>query len=298
MMTPHVDKVNRRQWFYLSGLSLAGCGEKSPAPVAATGEATKAGPFTVKIPEAWAEGVIVQKVPMKPLYNVEDWKSYQEDPQLILKPHYGCRPEHWAIRIPAALPKGFEVDMSEAGDDPAAPQILVHKASEWAVVQTDGKHEETPAPQLLRQMRADINAALTGDDKNISPAFMDAALTFQCLRKRVDFAGGFGIRMLCQWTIEPELMRKQELHYLFVGLSDDHTCQLIATFPVDLPGLPGEGSEEEHLGKSSSREGFTADFNSYEATAKKWLEEHQAQITPALAELDAMISGIAAKTWG
>ena len=277
---------------------MAGCGRKSPTPEASAGEMTKAGPFTVKIPEKWAQGVIVEKIPLKPLYTTEEWKDYQKDPQLILKPHYGCRPEHWAIRIPAALPKGFKVDLSEAGDDPTAPQILIHKASEWTLVHTDGKHEEKPAPQLLRQMRADIDAALTGEDKNLSPAFMDAALTFQCLRKRVDFGGGFGIRMLCQWTIEPELMRKQELHYLFVGLSDDHTCQIIATFPIDLPGLPGEGPEEEHLGKSSSREGFTADFDGYEAAATKWLEEHQAEITPGLAELDAMIASITAKTWG
>jgi len=277
---------------------MAGCGRKSPTPEASAGEMTKAGPFTVKIPEKWAQGLIVEKIPLKPLYSDEEWKAYQEYRQLILKPHYGCRPEHWAIRIPAALPKGFKVDLSEAGDDPAAPQILIHKASEWTLVHTDGKHEEKPAPQLLRQMRADIDAALTGEDKNLSPAFMDAALTFQCLRKRVDFGGGFGIRMLCQWTIEPELMRKQELHYLFVGLSDDHTCQIIATFPIDLPGLPGEGPEEEHLGKSSSREGFTADFDGYEAAATKWLEEHQAEITPGLAELDAMIASITAKTWG
>ena len=30
----------------------------------------------------------------------------------------------------------------------------------------------------------------------------------------------------------------------------NNSCQIVATFPVDLPGLPGEGADTEHLGFS------------------------------------------------
>lgn len=296
--------MNRRQWLYMTGLSVAGSGPS----VLATGENTPlpVGPFSITLPQLWREGAVIEKVPLKPLYTGEEWQASGKAPETngtlppgILKPHYRCRPEHWALRLPATVPDGITVELKEAGGNPEAPQVLIHKASEWAVVLTDGKHQEEKSGELLGRLRQNMDVELTADGKHFTPAFMDGALTFRCLKKRLDFEGGHGVRMLCQWTIEPDLIRKQRLHYLFVGMSDDNSCQIIATFPLNLPGLPEEeDTAAEHLGRSISRyEELVKGYDSYLDDARKWLAAHQGEIVPSLKHLDAAIASLSVKSW-
>lgn len=257
----------------------------------------KAGAFAVTIPAVWQKSTIIEKVPIKPLYNKEDWKAYQADKYRILKPGYGCRPQHWALRFPAALPKGVVFDRENSGENEGAPQILIHKADEWGVAFTDGIHEKDKAGELVQTLRLEMDEVLQKDNPHVSPAFMDASLTFMCLKRRIDFTGGHGVRLVAQWTIEAELMRLGGLHYLFLGMSDDSTCQIIATFPLGLPGLPtSEGSE--HLGWSMERYGeLTKGFDRYEADAIGWLEKNEPKITPSLQTLDAVMQSLVAKSW-
>jgi len=276
----------------LGVLTLAGCDHGK-----AQATDLKAGPFAVTVPAEWAKKAIIEKVPLHPLYSHEQWKAFQENPKDRDKPSYICRPEHWALRLPSALPKGVRFDRENAGGDPTAPHILIHKAREWAVAFTDGVHEVTKAADLLRSLRKDMDLALTHDDLRLSPGYMDASLTFMCLKRRIDFTGGHGVRLVAQWTIEPELMRLGELHYLFLGMSDDSTCQIIATFPLSLPGLPTR-DDKSHLGQTTDKYAVLSEsFDDYEADAKRWLEENAQKITPSLQTLDGMMESLVASHW-
>lgn len=285
--------MKRRTWLQTGSLALLGCNKNPQAATAAL----KAGPSSVNVPTEWLKTAIVEDVPLKPLYSSAEWKDFQSDKKHRLKPGYGCRPRHWALRFPAAAPTGIYIDWKEAGEDHVAPQILIHKADEWSVAFTDGVHEETKSADLLHALRSDIDAALTQDHLHLSPAFMDASLTFQCLKRRIEFKGGHGIRLVAQWSMEAELMLMGELHYLFLGISDDNTCQIIATFPLSLPGLPARG-DKTHLGRSLERYGeFERGFNQYEAEAKRWLETHAAEITPSVQTLDSVMQSLVATHW-
>lgn len=287
--------MKRRHFIHLGAASLAACGHSRAA--GETDTVTKAGPFSVALPEKWRASAIIEKKPISPLYDEESWKGYQKDKSHVLKPGYSSRPQHWAIRIPAALPEGISFDKENPDDDPTAPQILIHKADEWGVAFTDGKHQPEPVADTIRSLRGKMDAALKSDDLHLSPGYMDASLTFQCLKRRIDFTGGHGIRLIAQWTIEPYLMKLGELHYLFLGMSEDNSCQIIATFPLNLPGLPGE-KERSHLGRSIEDYGkFSEGYDGYITDAKKWLEQHAEKITPSLETLDKMMTSLVAKTW-
>jgi hypothetical protein len=285
--------MNRRNLLKLGTLTLVGCNySKKPQNTV-----LKAGPFSLTVMSEWAHAAVIEKVPIQPLYSHEAWKAYQENVRYSLKASYMCRPEHWALRLPSALPKGVLFDRQNSGDDSTAPQILIHKASEWAVAFTDGVHEETKTAELLANMRKDMDQSLTRDDPHLSPGFMDASLTFMCLKRRIDFTGGHGVRLLVQWTIEPDLMRLGELHYLFLGMSDDNSCQIIATFPLGLPGLPSS-DDKKHLGRSiENYADLSKSFDLYEADAKHWLEQHVLEITPSLQSLDEMMKSLVASHW-
>ena len=81
-------------------------------------------------------------------------------------------------------------------------------------------------------------------------------------------------------------------------MSDDDTCQIIATFPVHLPGLPDGEPEAEHLGHSMKRyEELSRDLDAYESDAKAWLEQHAAELSPGLDVLDDMMRSLVVRHW-
>lgn len=288
--------MNRRHWLQLSSAALACAGHSARSAPSAT-TTLKAGAFSVDVPAGWAKTAVIEKVPLMPLYDADEWKKLQEDPSFRKKPGYICRPRHWAVRLPAALPQGMPADLQNAGDDATAPQILIHKASEWATAFTDGRQEQPNSKRLLSQMRSSMDAALTKDDPHLSPGYMDASMIFMCLKQKVEFEGGHGVRLLGQWTNDADIMRRGSLHYLFLGMSKDSSCQIIATFPVDLPGLPAADGTD-HLGRSIKRhEEFNPGRDAYEKEAKQWLEKNAATITPSLETLDAMMSSLVVRTW-
>lgn len=299
--------MTRRQWLYLSSLSLAACKEE-PKAAPASSQASKdsgplkAGPFSVTVPAEWRASAIVEKVPLHPLYSEEAWQAYKKDNSYVLKPYYACRPEHWAIRLPAALPKGIDFNSKDPDDDPTAPQILIHRMDQWSVAATDGKVQEREkyfTPEYLRQ---GMEGLLSGEGPSPGPGYMDGMIPYRCVPKRIDFDGGYGVRVISEWELEADLMTKGDLHYLFYGLSGDNSCQIIATFPIDLPGLPesdppGE-PKAEHLGRSMARyEDLDKNFEAYVADAEKWVALHQAEITPNLDTLDAMLRSLVVKSW-
>jgi hypothetical protein len=298
-----IPSMNRRSWIGLSSAALLGC-QKRKAPTAAApksipdAQEVHAGPFSVRVPEDWAKTAVIKQVPMHPLYTAEEWKQTRTEKDFVLKPGYHNRPLHWAIRLPAATPEGIEIHPDEADDDAVAAQILIHKADEWGSIMTDGSEGREKSAGMLAALRKQMEEATKGGDDLVSPAFMDAHLGFRIMKKRLDFYGGHGVRMLAQWMIEPNLMRKGELHYLFVGMSEDNTCQIIATFPLSLPGLPGDDHEAEHLGRSLKRyDELNQNSEAYEKDATEWLERHAAEITPRLDTLDEMLKSLVARRW-
>lgn len=285
--------MKRRYFIQLGMAGLAGCGKGGRESTTVL----KAGPFAVTVPVNWSKSAIIEKVPLHPLYPPEYWKLYQEDKRNEFKPYYLCRPEHWAIRLPAALPAGHPGTDENVGDDPTAPQILIHKANEWSVAGTDGKHEEMNTAEMIRSMRGKMETAMTHDESDLSPAFTHGSLDFRCLKRRIDFAGGHGIRLVAQRNYETDLMRFGQLHYLFLGMSDDDSCQIIATFPLNLPGLP-KPEEKTHLGRSiANYDDLSNNYDQYISDAKKWLEQNADKITPSLRTLDQMLESLVARRW-
>lgn len=286
--------MKRRHFINLGLAGLAGCGKEQAKNVLIDPVC----PFPVTIPEEWRESAVIEKVPMIPLFSREGWKAYQNDKSLNLKPGYNIRPQHWAIRLPGALPEGIPFHLESAGDNPTAPQILIHKADEWSVVWTDGEYEEDPKiATTLRSMREGMDATLTQDNRRFSPCYVDGSLDFRCLKRRLEFSGGHGVRLVAQWMIEAELMRFGRLHYVFVGMSDDNSVQIVATFPINLPGLP-DPDEKNHLGRSlQDYPEFSKSFGDYASDSVKWLEQHADEITPSLRDLDEMIQSIVAPGW-
>jgi hypothetical protein len=272
---------------------LVGCSESRQA----SGVLVNAGPFAVTVSKNWNQTAIVEKVPIQALYSREGWNDYLKDRQNIMKPYYACRPQHWAIRFPSALPGGIPFDRNMAGDDETAPQILIHKADEWGLAFTDGEHEERKVADELLSLRKNMDAAMVDGSPFYPPGYMDASLTFVCLKQRIDFAGGHGIRLVTQWTMEPTLMGLGALHYLFLGMSDDNSCQIIATFPLDLPGLPRR-EDKNHLGRSTENyDEFSRKFEDYVEDAKKWLEMNENEITPSLLDLDKVMQSLVVSHW-
>lgn len=278
----------------LTGLTgLASCGKSRQA----SDISVKAGPFVVTVPEHWSKTAMVDQVPIRPVYLPKEWEEFQKDKQHILKPDYQCRPRHWALRFPAALPEGIDFDPKNAGNDPTAPQILIHKADEWGLAFTDGEHGVSDSADVPLTLRKNMDAAMADASRFDSPAFMDASPTFNSLKRRVDFSGGRGIRWVTQWTIEPALMKLGQLHYLFLGMSDDNSCQIIATFPLNLPGLP-TAQDNTHLGhKIGNHDEFSENYHEYVEDAKKWLETNQHEITPSLQALDQVMRSLVVSRW-
>lgn len=279
------------------GLSLATCGLHAQS-AASDGQIILAGPFKVTAPLNWAATAYAEKIAAKPLYSEAAWKSFQQDPRYALKPGYATRPEHWAIRFPALILKGTTFDKKLAGDDETAPQILIHQTDGWASILDNEVPNAKNAAETRRQLRKHLTAMETGIPYSISPAFVDGGLSFLSLKKKLIFKGGHGYRMICQWDYEANLVRRGKLHYLFVGLSDDDSCQIIATFPLDGPHLPSEAPDAEHLGYSTKRyEELERNLQAYGTAAKKWIQEHEKDFTPSLEELDHLIESLTADTW-
>lgn len=284
--------MKRRHFIQLGMTGLVGCSKSRLT----SDMSVKAGPFAVTVPDNWSKTGIVEKVPLHPLYSREDWARYQKDEQFVLKPGYECRPQHWALRFPAALPEGISFDRENAGNDPTAPQILIHKADEWGRVLTDGEHEDVQVADVLSKLRKNMDASMLDGNPIHSPAFIGSQ-TFDCLKRRVDFTGGYGIRLVTQWNIEPSLMQFGQLHYLFLGMSADNSCQIIATFPLNLPGLP-KAEGKNHLGHSIENYAeFSKNFVKYVEDAEQWLEKNENEITPSIGALDKVIQSLVVFHW-
>lgn len=293
----------RREWIHLATAALCGCKERKAAPAANPPAIADRCPFTVEIPPAWIASSRIEKVPAKPVYTPEELEGVLQDeqngiPHGARKTGYFNRPQHWAIRLPAATPAGIPINLEDPGDDPTAAQILIHKADEWASIFTDGRVGRSNSREFLDSLRQTTMDELSGQETDVHPASVDGYLGFRALKRRLDFDGGQGIRMLAQWNIEPDLIYNGSLHYLFLGLSDDDSCQIIATFPANLPGLESYGTKAEHLGRSLDRyEDLVANYETYEREAVAWIEKHAGEITPSLDVLDNLIRSLVVRRW-
>lgn len=293
----------RREWIHLATAALCGCKERKAAPASNPPAIADRCPFTVEIPPAWIASSRIEKVPAQPVYTPEELEQFRRDEQdgnvpTAYKPGYFNRPQHWAIRLPAATPDGIPVNLEDPGDDPIAAQILIHKADEWSSIRTDGQVGRRKSREFLSSLRQMTMDELSGQETDVHPASVDGHLGFRALKRRLDFDGGHGIRMLAQRSIEPDLIQKGRLHYLFLGLSDDNSCQIIATFPVNLPGPESYETKAEHLGRSLDRyEDLVANYETYERDAVAWIEKHADKITPSLDVLDNLIRSLVVRRW-
>ena len=164
------------------------------------GESIAAGPFRVTVPKAFAKGVVVEKVAFSPLYSEDAWVEKELDPSRQLKPGYCNRPQHWAIRLPEAVPEWYK-------------QILIHKSDEWASTFENGKIDAAAAATFVAEMRRDLALWVKQPVNRISPAYMDASTAFDCLKKQIQFEGGSGVRGIVQWNIEAQLARRTPLPF-------------------------------------------------------------------------------------
>lgn len=242
----------------------------------------------------------MEKVPAQPLYDAEAWERLQKNSAFVLKPAYSVRPEHWAIRFPALVLPGETFNNAETGDDPLAPQILIHQTDGWSGILENGHSTEASRKETRQKLRQEMQA-MVGSDSPKNPAFIDGGPWSILPAKKLSFKGGHGYRFIAQWSYEISLLSRGRLHYLFLGLSEDSSCQIIATFPLNHPDLPGYYDQEAtHLGYSSSRsryEELTQKFDDYESKAKQWVADHISEFTPSVEKLDRLIESLSAETW-
>jgi hypothetical protein len=287
--------LTRRQWL-LSTPALAGV--TAFHAEAAEQRLIKAGPFSIQCPAEWAEGIVVEKVPCKPLFTHEQWLAFKANPANNLKAGYHNRPEHWAIRFPR-LATSDTIPKADYGYSPTAPQILIHETSGWAGIFETGSPTEAGRRAKTIELRKEIDAAMEGRLDFHSPLISDGAVDFCACRRVLSFNEGRGVRMLGQWCFEATLLTDPGLHYLFEGMSADDSCYVVATFPLKLKGLTsGNDDDASHLGYSlKDYPRLEKEFENYSSLAVKWLEERQEQIQPKLADLDAMMESLRAVTW-
>lgn len=291
--------MNRRTHLSMLVGSLAGAAFCNPAQ-AETESLTKiaAGPFQITASKDWATGAIAEKVAALPLYSPDAWKRVQEDPLIQFKPFYGNRPQHWAIRFPSLVLKGETFDTKEAGSDRLAPQLLIHKTDDWSKIFEDGVYLPEEAKAVRQKLRQDMQA-MANEKRIINPAFMNASPWITILQKKLSFKGGYGYRFITQWGFEVELLNKGSLHYQFIGLSDDDSCQIIATFPIDHPQLPDTDNENAtHLGYSGKHyEELLKNYDDYSAKAQSWVADRASEFSPSIEKLDQLIESLHAETW-
>jgi hypothetical protein len=248
--------------------------------------------------------LIVEKWPICPLYTPKQWRQYQaslvggktrtSELPYPYKPQYYNRPAHWAICFPQLVLSGEKFDRAMAGDDPVAPQILIHRTAEWTAIMEDGKFDPAAGKQKIRALREMVDQK----DPYRSPVLSDTKLACVSAKKALHFTGGHGFRVLAQRVVEADVLRRGQLHYLFLGISDDGSCQIVATFPLDLPGLPRDTDDASHLGFGTKRyEEFQNQYSRYENAARRWLEKNVDKTTPPVLELDRMISSLVVRRW-
>lgn len=248
----------------------------------------KAGPFSVSVPSAWAATAIIEKIPIRPVYTARDWAAFQTDPLNTLKPGYDNRPQHWALRFPAAI---FPRKVS-GGNGEMVPQILIHKAEEWSTHFSTGNRDH----DRIESLRAELDAGIGGTFPREDPGFDDGSLCFISAKKELAFQGGKGLRIVCERKFDSDFVSRG-LMYWFSGLSDDNTCHILAIFPLDHPDLPTR-SQKEHLGRKLGPGGELGDeFPSYQADAIKWIETITDGFSPGLATLDGVVESLTAKHW-
>ena len=258
-----------------------------------------AGPFEITVPALWAKTAIVEKVPVHPLYSEKQWKEYLVDRNNALKPSFLDRPEHWAIRLPASHLGSGLFDSHFANEDESAPQILIHRAEQWESIGRNGSIESSRADEFTQRLKENlVGPEKRNDVRSYYPAYGEGAFAFLVLRKRVDFRGGFGFRMLGQWNVDCDFARRGGMLYLFLGFSNDNTCQIIASIPITLPGLKEAAQTKEHLGfHLEPYDRFVMSYEAYEEAVQRWLSGNSANIQPSLVTLDAMIASLRAETW-
>jgi hypothetical protein len=262
--------MKRRTCLQLAPAAILGLGRGNAAETVRL----TAGPFSVSVPSEWEATAVIEKVPF-----------HLEGPKL----GFTDRPQHWALRFPAAI-----LPRKDIGKDVnLAPQILIHKAEEWSTRFSP----EIPGHDRIERLRAELDAGIAGAFPRNYPGFGDGALNFISVKKELAFQGGKGLRIVCECKYDNDFVRREGLMYLFCGLSDDNTCQVLALFPLDHPDLPTR-SQKEHLGRRLGPDGELGDeFLSYQADAIQWLKALSNGFSPSLATLDGVVESLSARHW-
>lgn len=148
----------RRHWIQLAATALCGCKKRQDPPVETSTGKEEQCPFTFEIPPEWIASSRIEKVPARPVYTPKELEELRRaerngDVPAIYKPGYFNRPQHWAIRLPAATPAGIPINLEDPDDDPTAAQILIHKADEWGAIMGDGIRDQQKTPEFIRTFR-------------------------------------------------------------------------------------------------------------------------------------------------
>jgi hypothetical protein len=288
--------LTRRQWL-LSTPAFAGANALRAESIQP--QLIKAGPFSIQCPAGWAESVVAEKVPTNPLYTHEQWLAFKANPANQLKPSYPNRPEHWAIRFPK-LATSDTVPLSRFNGSVNAPQVFIHHTIDWAGILDTRNASESNRRDGINVLRAEFEKMLSQPKSFRVPLLvLEGAFEFVSLQRILKFSGGQGVRMVTQCDIEATLLCRERFQYLFVGMSDDDSCYIVASFPLKLEELPsGRDENAKHIGFDlTDYDHLLRNFEKYQTQAVQWLAQREDLIEPKLTALDTMIESLRAVTW-
>lgn len=134
--------------------------------------------------------------------------------------------------------------------------------------------------QKLREILNDRPQFLTGEIPFL-PYGIDATQAFHAHVNYVDFKNGTGVMFLTQYNIEPSLINNQGLFYTFQGLTNDGKYYVSALFPVTVPFLPKDFTEDQF-------EGYTLPTDSWGKDSRLNAQKYQSYLKDVALRLEAL----------
>lgn len=218
------------------------------------GQAVALGPLRLDVPAELALQVDVETVPaVSAAETFDPWE---------------VAPAHWRARL-----WGYPII-----EHFHEPWIWVYPAHDYMQMNAEADRTIQTLGVLLNQP-----LQLNSPEDLPHPVFASmAARVFAAHVQRLDFSVGSGIRVITYYAEDITPIENSALLYEFQGLSADGAWYIVATLPLNHPGLPAAD-----VGVPDLNDPY-ADWSGYYAAVTAFLERQPAvSFTPPLASLDA-----------
>ncbi|HSX58876.1 MAG TPA: hypothetical protein VLF18_01635 [Tahibacter sp.] len=222
----------------------------------------------------------VERIDAQPTYDAQARAALARDPMRVLKPHYYDMPAH--LR--------FDLRACYGGPDLLDASLRVFPVADYLRIFDDGRK---PGGHVAKEFDA-LRRWLAGPPGAVAHwpmiPFLDMSPQFTVERRALRFQGGRGIRVVTQFVPDVGFATSRRVSYVFQGLSDDGRSYVLLTVPLTIVDGAADDAQE-HLGFSYEQIERPDGAQRYERAVAKLVAKHGT--TPALAELDAVVEGLA-----